>query len=179
MRYFEMNADHHEKWVQFSHKEDMAHLVTLDASTSTDCIPQSTLRINWIEGDDQEKKWLDMHMCSPVFSVLSLKAAECLEEFFEPNGFLISTKGLNDNYTIYNVTTVITGAFDWNKSDIKGNHNHLSEINKAALYKEKIRDTHIFKLAESRVDVFVSEIFKNKVEQCGLSGFIFEDVILL
>ena len=179
MRYFKISSDHFESWIQFTEAEDNEYLAKLDASSLTPHSSKPPLKASWIEGAKKEQKWLDTHLYSPVFLVLSLKAAQLLDEFFGGNGFFIATKGLKDNYTIYNVTNVISNAFDWTDSDVKGDKSHLSKINTAAIFEDKIQGSHIFKLAESRVDIFVSESFKNKVENCNLTGFIFEEVSLL
>lgn len=178
MRYFTLNSNHSEKWICFSEEKQQAHLIKLDMTSSKDASHQTKIKIDWIEEGGEEEKWLDIHTCSPIFSVMSLKAENCLRKFLKPNGFLISTIGLKNNYVIYNVTTVLENALDWDSSKINGDRNHLSQIHTAALYKNKIQDTHIFKIGESRVDIFVSEEFKNEVEKYKLTGFVFKEIIL-
>ena len=85
---------------------------------------------------------------------------------------VLSSFGKVDLHTIIN-----TKLFDYEKAEIEKfkSSGRVMSIEKYAFKPEIIKDNHIFKIVEfPKSEVFVSDEFKQKVEEAGLKGFKFE-----
>ena len=85
---------------------------------------------------------------------------------------------LRSTYFAINVLNVIN-CLDRSKAvlDIDEKYNKIKNISKYAFHKNKIEHERIFKILEKIFsEIFVTDIFKDKVEQAGLTGFRFADL---
>ena len=83
-----------------------------------------------------------------------------------------------DTYFAINVLNVIN-CLDRSKAvlDIDEKYNKIKNISKYAFHKNKIEHERIFKILEKIFsEIFVTDIFKDKVEQAGLTGFRFAEI---
>lgn len=112
---------------------------------------------------------------SPVFSP---KAVGVLQPLLENNTQTLPLT-YNDSKEIFiiNVIKMIDGL-DTNQSVVSRLKNgNIMSIKKAVFKKDRIEGQHIFKLHDCpKNPIFVSDTFKETVEQAGLKGFRFEEV---
>ncbi len=137
------------------------------------------IKMEWVLEDlnnDKVHKFGDIHTYAPDLLLLSKKAATIFQNRLDLKMTSIDIVGLDGKYALFDVTDIITGAFDWKLSDYIGNRKHLSMIKKAVLRYDKIEGRNLFKLKEDRVSMFVSEEFKRIIEKHKLTGFDFKGV---
>ena len=79
------------------------------------------------------------------------------------------------NFHLINITKVID-CFDRNKSEyLQFSDGRVYGITKISFIKSKIENEHIFKIKDLKLgSFFVSDEFKKRVEEYGLTGFYFE-----
>lgn len=114
-------------------------------------------------------------LLEPVFSE---KAVNCLRPILEPNGELLPLDSDLGNYWLFNVHTICT-ALDVKRSKVAwwglGRPDAI-DIKWFAFNEQKLRGLTIFKLREWTTPVFVTQAFRDRVEECGLNGFHFVKV---
>lgn len=110
----------------------------------------------------------------PVFSKRSVEA---LEDLLTANGELLPVDCLDGEYFAYNVLNLIS-ALDQDKSDIaRFPTGRIMTVRKYAFYVNKLAEQIIFKIPEiALLSVFVTDHFKVKVEEAGLTGFCFKEI---
>lgn len=109
--------------------------------------------------------------------MLSPNAIEVLSPLISPYAEFLPMKGRVYKFSILNVTTVLADAFDYEKSSFKcfPNSERIMMFYKYAFHPQAIGNIPIFKISEdSRGYPFVSEAFKQTVEDAHLTGFHFE-----
>lgn len=115
----------------------------------------------------------------PAFSV---RAAECLKEYLEPNGELLPATSNEVLYYVYNCRKVVEvvdhsttiGAFRQPYSPKKGVLSTASSIAYLSIFPEKLVGLSIFKLREfPNGSVYVTSRFCERVFEFGLNGFDF------
>ena len=126
------------------------------------------------ESSDKEKPLSDApYFFVPVFSK---KALECLYAIMADDVEVLPLEYDDGEYYAINVVSVID-VIDYEKSDfIKFNNSDKIMLFKSyAFCKDKIKDQNIFKIIdEPRRRAFVSEKFKQIVDENHLTGFNFE-----
>lgn len=111
-------------------------------------------------------------MAEPAFSE---RAVECLRSMLEPNGELLPLDSDLGNYWVFNVQTkcsalsVKESKIDWWGEGCEG----AISIDRFSFNEKKLRGFTIFKLREWNAPVFVTQAFRDRVEECGLNGFNF------
>jgi len=110
----------------------------------------------------------------PVFSA---RAVEILGELLTKNGELLPLNCIDGEYFAYNVLNLVS-ALDQEKSDIvRFSTGRIMTVRKYALYEDKLADQIIFKIPEIvLLSVFVTDRFKHKIEDAGLTGFCFTEI---
>jgi len=111
-------------------------------------------------------------MAEPVFSE---RAVKCLRPMLEPNGELLPLNSDLGKYWVFNVQTKCA-ALDVNRSKVEwwgGDREGAASIKWFAFDEKKLRGFTIFKLREWSAPIFVSQSFRDRVEECGLNGFHF------
>jgi hypothetical protein len=110
----------------------------------------------------------------PVFST---KAVEILGDVLTKNGELLPLNCIDGEYFAYNVLNLVS-ALDQEKSDIvRFPAGRIMTVRKYALYEDKLADQMIFKIPEIvLLSVFVTDRFKNQIEDAGLTGFCFTEI---
>lgn len=110
------------------------------------------------------------------FLVFSKNAINVLKPILDVRGQYLEviTDSKRKKYIGYYPTNPLKGVLDLEKSVYKRFPKGLL-IRKPVLYKEKISDEYLFTLEEDISRIFVTEKFKNLVEENGLVGFKFSE----
>ena len=112
------------------------------------------------------------------FYIFSENAVEALKDILEPRGqFLpIKTPSKRKKFIGYYPTNPLINAIDIEKSGMKDHNYKVLGIKKESLHFKKgtVLDEYLFSLSEDRRYVFVTEKFRQRVEDAGLKGFDFE-----
>ena len=112
------------------------------------------------------------------FYIFSENAIEALKDILEPRGqFLpIKTPSKRKKFIGYYPTNPLINAIDIEKSGMKDHNYKVLGIKKESLHFKKgtVLDEYLFSLSEDRRYVFVTEKFRQRVEEAGLKGFDFE-----
>ena len=107
---------------------------------------------------------------------LSLKAKQCLHDLIRDYGEFLPLETEVGDYEYFNVTKVIDS---FNRNIAKFTYfpdGGEYQILKYSFHKDRINNIPIFKDESKLYDIFISEEFKQRYEECGLTGAIFEEV---
>lgn len=120
----------------------------------------------------------DISSSSCPFFIFSEDAIEKLVHILKPRGqFLpIITSSKRKKYMGYYPTKPLVNMIDIEKSGMDNKYLEtfgIKEINKLRLKQNAELDDYIICFSEDRAKVFVTEKFRNEVEQAGLKGFDF------
>jgi hypothetical protein len=108
----------------------------------------------------------------PVFTT---RAADALSDLLESNGELLPIVISGEEYFLFNVTRVIDGL-DESESEIIRfkNSSRILDIERHCFLHEKIDKATIFKIPQMVTsDVFVTDVFVERVKSARLKGFKF------
>jgi hypothetical protein len=111
-------------------------------------------------------------LTKPAFSE---RAVKCLRPMLEANGELLPLDSDLGSYWVFNVQTKCF-ALDVNRSKIAwwgADCDAAIDVKWFAFNQKKLRGLAIFKLREYPIEVFVTQVFRDRVEECGLNGFHF------
>lgn len=103
--------------------------------------------------------------------VLNPRAIEALRDLIEPYGELLPLDCGRQQWFLYHVTFVVD-CFDQTK--IEGDRfddGRLFWIKRYAFIPERIRSLTVFRAPELQGGLFVTDVFKSRVESAGLLGF--------
>jgi hypothetical protein len=115
---------------------------------------------------------LALHM--PIFSK---KATLALKETLDKHGELLPLLCKDGEYYAYNVTRVIDILNEDKSNLVRFPNGRILDIKDYSFNSAELGDCPIFKLPQTPLmDVFVTEAFKQKVEESGLTGFTFKFV---
>nr|WP_244110323.1 DUF1629 domain-containing protein [Burkholderia cenocepacia] len=114
-------------------------------------------------------------MLSP-FLLFSERALDVLAPVLHDSGEILLVEAPIKDMFGFHVTRVIESAVDMDASKFKV-YPRATVFNKIFLLKSRIEGADIFRLKESPATVFVSERFRELVEQNELKGFDFGEVI--
>ncbi|MDU0204754.1 imm11 family protein [Paenibacillus sp. MAH-36] len=106
------------------------------------------------------------------------KALKALHDIIKDDIEVLPYLHPKDTYYAINVLNVID-SLDRSMAvlDIDVEYNKVRNIIKYAFHKDRIKHESIFKIPENlRSEIFVTDIFKERVEQTGLTGFRFAEV---
>jgi hypothetical protein len=122
----------------------------------------------------------DFPMLATHIPVFSKRAINELYYFLKPNGEILEIKSESLVYFAYNVTTVVD-ALDVEQCGIlRTLQDELIDIKKYSFKISKTGLPAVFKVPQLRLmDVFVTDIFKYRVQEAKLSGFSFKAVATL
>lgn len=114
------------------------------------------------------------------FYVISEFALADLNDILEPRGQLLPviTESKRRQFFGYYPTNPLSGCFDKAKSDYREAERGLI-IEKPVLIAQNITDEYLFSIEEDISYVFVTDKFKQRVEEAGLLGFDFSREIEL
>lgn len=112
------------------------------------------------------------------FFVISELALDKLRDILEPRGQVLPviTESKKKNFFGYYPTNPLSCCFDKEKSIYRQYPKGLM-IDKPALIAKNITDDYLFSIEEDISRVFVTDKFKQRVEECGLLGFDFSVII--
>jgi hypothetical protein len=118
-----------------------------------------------------------VNLTVPAFS---RRAVDALRDLLEPNGELLPLDSPLGEYFAYNTTTV-ADVLDLERSKVRwlnGEHilQHIYEIEHYECFAERIDGLSIFLLVEKPSPPHVTQLFVDRVHQCGLQGFHFVKV---
>ncbi len=107
----------------------------------------------------------------PVFS---RRAVTILGDLLEPNGELLPLETKKGEYAVFNILTKST-ALDMTRSQatIYPNKETANGMGYFWFNEAKLKGLSIFRIREFPGPVFVTDVFKNRVEGAGLNGFYF------
>jgi len=137
-----------------------------------------TCNFQWLEKNGRKKTKLnpDYFSYPPDFHVFSDKAVIFLKDFFE-NGelldmFLTSSNHEISHYNIFNNFNIFD-CLDMKSSELKLHSNGLIErFIKPIFFVDKIK-AHIFRIPQSNLTTFVTNVFVENVLENKLVGFYF------
>ncbi|WP_297422739.1 DUF1629 domain-containing protein [Clostridium sp.] len=153
-----LKGENLESWnndIEFYYSKD-------DGNILTDCLATDN---RWLVVSEKFRNAIDKIACNSI-QYLDIKIINK------------ETNEINNTYKVANVITVLDAL------DLKNSKYDLFELDdekilsveKYALKRDKIKDYNIFKLKDDTIPTFVSEEFKNKVEENNLTGFQFLEV---
>ncbi|NQX71676.1 hypothetical protein HQN90_36925 [Paenibacillus alba] len=129
--------------------------------------------------EEYKKKGKKYDFChvydNPMFNDKAMKA---LHDLIKDDVEVLPYLHPKDTYYAINVLNVID-CLDRSMAvlDIDEKYNVVRNINKYTFHEERIEHAIIFKIPENlRSEIFVTDIFKEKVEQAGLTGFRFAEI---
>ncbi|MFP1724171.1 hypothetical protein ACLECX_15715 [Lonsdalea quercina] len=108
------------------------------------------------------------------FFIISESTLEKLKDILEPRGQILPviTESKKKKFFGYYPTNPLSGCFDKEKSVYRVAERGLI-IEKPVLIASSIIDEYLFSIEEDISRVFVTDNFKQRVEEAGLSGFDF------
>jgi len=106
------------------------------------------------------------------FIIFTQRAADALSDLLDDAGQLLPVVGPQQNLIGFHVTRILDSAVDFDKSAYVMYENGPL-IRKTVLLGKAIEGVHIFKIRESTSRVFVSDVFRQRVEERKLNGFSF------
>ena len=131
-------------------------------------------------GDNGKKNYKnDLSSETSPFYIISESTWNALKDILENRGVLldiITESKQKRFYGYYNTNMLPTGALNKELSDYTEYSNGLL-VREPVLNKSSITDDFIFTIQESISHTFVTEKFKERVEQAGLKGFDFSDEV--
>lgn len=113
---------------------------------------------------------------SPGIPVVNPKVIEATKDLISNQVEVLSTLCSDCELYILNVTNIID-AVDYSKAQVKyfSDGKKVLRFIKLAFIEEKLRSNHIFKLVEKKLSpVYVSDEFRQRIIDNGLTGFKFE-----
>ncbi|HDR9074518.1 imm11 family protein [Burkholderia vietnamiensis] len=132
------------------------------------------VQLTW--GTSHRKKTSDVHTMLSPFLVFSERAFDALAPLIHDNGEVLQVEAPIKGMLGFHVTRVIENAVDMEASKFKV-YPQATVFNKICLLGSRVEGVDIFRLKESPATVFVSERFRELVEQNKLKGFDFGEVI--
>ncbi len=119
----------------------------------------------------------DFPTLAPGVPVFSLGAVNVLEEMLRKNGEILPLSCSEGEYYAFNVTTSID-ALDESGSEVERfeSSGRIMQINKYVFLGDRLRGAIIFRIPQSRMNIFATDIFREKVMDNGLLGFKFVNV---
>lgn len=143
----------------------------------------SSLRSSWKplvvqvfhkEEDPPASDYPSLALHIPVFSK---RATLVLKEMLDKHGELLPLLCREGEYHAYNVTRVLDILNEGNSNLVRFTSGRILNIEDYSFNFAELGDYPIFKLPQTPLmDVFVTEEFKHKVEELGLTGFTFKFV---
>jgi hypothetical protein len=129
----------------------------------------------WEEPEKPEADISFIGVSGPI--TVNAKARDALSDLLEQSGELLPLKSKEGEYSIHNVTEVIDafdleqGAYHWSR----GVENIAMSIPKIFSFKaDAIGDRPAFRHTYSKSQMYYTDIFKQRVEEAGLTGVIFQ-----
>ncbi|ARL38824.1 imm11 family protein [Burkholderia pseudomallei] len=132
------------------------------------------VKLTW--GTSRRKKTSDVHTMLSPFLVFSQRALDVLAPVLRGSGEILQVEAPTKDMFGFHVTRVVENAVDMDASKFKV-YPQATVFNKIFLLKSRVEGVDIFRLKESPATVFVSERFRELVEQNKLKGFEFGEVI--
>lgn len=132
------------------------------------------VKLAW--GTSRRKKTSDVHTMLSPFLVFSERAFDALAPLLHDSGEILQVEAPIKGMLGFHVTRVIEGAVDMEASKFKI-YPQATVFNKISILRGRVEGVDIFRLKESPAIVFVSENFREWVEQKKLKGFDFGEVI--
>ena len=118
----------------------------------------------------------------PCFSdrpAFSQRAVDALRNLLEPNGEILPLSTPLGSYYFFNCTT-IADVLNWKKSDVRWHYESKPYsailINRYEFFPKKLGSLVIFVLPELPHEIYVTDVFVERVRRHGLNGFNFEKV---
>ena len=139
------------------------------------------IKLELVRNDFGKKNYrFDLSSALNPFLVFSESALTALADILEPRGQLLPviTASKRKKFFGYYPTNPLSGCFDKEKSIYDEWPNGLM-IRKLFLIAENITDEYLFSIEESISGVFVTDKFKQRVEDANLLGFDFSTEIAI
>ena len=111
-----------------------------------------------------------------LFSAMTKRAVNILLPLMKENVEVLPLKCEYGEYYLINIITVLN-CIDYEHAKYKmfSDQKRIMRFETYSFFEDKINQTHIFKIIDEPVrKPFVSDTFKNAVEEAGLTGFRFE-----
>ena len=115
--------------------------------------------------------------CVNLLPAFSQRAVDALREFLQPNGELLPLKTPLGSYYAYNVTTRVD-ALDVGRSVISWLREPFTalEVERYEIAPAAIERRDVFFMPQTAADLYVSDRFVRRAEECALMGFDFQKV---
>ena len=139
------------------------------------------IRLELVRSDSGKKNYqFDFSGFLGPFLVFSESALTALADILEPRGQLLPviTESKRKKFFGYYPTNPLSGCFDKEKSDYIEYPKGL-KIEKTFLIAQNITDDYLFSVEEGMSRVFVTDKFKQRVEDANLLGFDFSTEIAI
>lgn len=134
----------------------------------------------WLRNNDYGKKNYQFDISSSMspFFIISQLAFDKLSDILEPRGvfFQVNTESKRKKFLGYYPTNPLSECFDKEKS-VYCEYPKGLVIDKTVLIEKNITDEYLFSIEEDISRVFVTEKFKQRVEEAELLGFDFSNEV--
>lgn len=118
---------------------------------------------------------------TPGFSthipVLSSRAVAALSDLLEENGELLPIACDKEDYYLFNVTRVVDALDESNCELDRFPNGRIMDVVRYSFFPDKLEGVNVFKIPQAvLMDVFVTDLFVQRVKTAGLGGFKFREV---
>ncbi|MBT1538946.1 hypothetical protein B7R78_0018130 [Ralstonia solanacearum] len=126
-----------------------------------------------IANEDRKKKGTsDVQTHFMSFIILYRQAVEALSDLLDGAGQMLPIDDRYPDLQGFHVTRIVRDAVDFDRSEYVV-YPRGTLIRKTVLLKERVADVPIFKIQEDPTRVFISDVFRRRVEEKKLKGFSF------
>lgn len=137
------------------------------------------LSVKVLYDDDQNKNLpaSDFPLLFSTLPVFSERAVKLLEPLLKGDGELLPLSCNEGNYVAFNVTRVVD-ALNAEQSDlVRFSDGKIMDIRRYVFDRDKLTNGDLFKIPQTpQGKVFVTDKFKEAVQEAGLTGYVFEPV---
>ena len=128
--------------------------------------------------DKRRRKKIDCDRLENIF-LLSKHAVNTIGDLLAPHGQFLEINCPLTGYIAFHTTTVIKDGVIWEKTKYEDgigiNGPYRVIRGEPVLKAEKVSNRNIFMLAENIASFYISQAVKDRIEEAGLKGFLFEN----
>jgi hypothetical protein len=175
MRVYQLGADA-DRYCPLTvvHDDDFRKLSALHDQP----VPQAwvPVQVEWLDERGSRRKPLPDFPSFGGVLAFTQKALDALEDLLEPNGVILPLQMSGGSVFVYMVTHKVD-ALDEDRCEItRFSTGRIMDVQRFAFHAGSITGAPIFKVLQLRSRVFVTEMFAERVNELGLTGFVLNQV---
>lgn len=129
------------------------------------------LRVEWIEEDVSTGKPKGDFPTLGTTPVFSQRAVDALLDLLLENGEILPLDIEGESYFAYNATRTLDALDEHRSKIVPFTTGGILDVTRYVFLPEKVSQSAIFRLPQLRGRVFVSDVFANRIQSAGLTGF--------